>query len=140
MQQYIYNRGLFVHGINLTGFKCNVHKHCVSGANIDTSLCAIRMFDLKTLSRIFIYVGRNDVSNGSDIELFEEKHDHLVSYIKQQNSTCKFILCNACPRTDVDDFKLCELNGIIMSLGKEYGHRGADMYSAFHEKDGNVCE
>ena len=64
----------------------------------------------------------------------------MLSYIKQQNSACKVILCNLCPRTDVDDFELCELNGIIMSLAKEYGHTGADIYSAFHEKDGNICE
>ena len=80
------------------------------------------------------------MTNGTDIDLLEEKYDHLLSYIKQQNSTCKVILCNLCPRTDVDDFKLCELNGIILSLAKEYGHTGADMYSAFHEKDGNACE
>lgn len=129
-----------LHGINLKGLKSNVHKHSVSGANIDTILCDIRRFDLKTFSSIIIYVGGNDVSNGSDIELFEEKYDHLLNYIKQQNSICKVILCNLCPRTDVDDFELCELNGIIMSLAKEYGHTGADMYSAFHEKDGNVCE
>lgn len=129
-----------LHGINLKGLKSNVHKHSVSGANIDTILCDIRRFDLKTFSRIIIYVGGNDVSNGSDIELLEEKYDQLLNYIKQQNSISKVILCNLCPRTDVDDFELCELNGIIMSLAKEHGHTGADMYSAFHEKDGNVCE
>ena len=52
-----------LHGINLKGLKSNVHKHSVSGANIDTILCDIRRFDLKTFSRIIIYAGGNDVSN-----------------------------------------------------------------------------
>ena len=64
----------------------------MSGADNDTIPCDIKMVDLKTFSITIICVGGNDMENGTDIELFEEKYDHLLSYIKQQKSTFKVIL------------------------------------------------
>ena len=129
-----------LHGINIKGLIRNVHKHAASGAKIDSILDDIKMFDLKTFSTVIIYIGGNDVASGSDLELYEEKYDKLLRYVKMQNSMCKVTLCSICPREDVDDYEMCQLNDIIHGLAREHGHKLADMYSAFHEKDGNVCE
>lgn len=129
-----------LHGINLKGLKRNVHKHAVSGANIDTMLCDIKMFDLKTFSTIISYIGGNDVANACDLELYEEKYDQLLRYIKKENAACKIIMCSIGPRRDVQDCEITQLNEIINGLAREHGHTLADIFSAFHEKDGTVCE
>ena len=87
-------------------------------------------------SSITVYIGGNDVSSGTDLELF----DRLLNYIKKENETCKVIICNSCPRADVEDSDICDLNDIIMNLAKHYNYTLADMYTGFHEKDGKLCE
>ena len=129
-----------LHGIIIKGLIRNVHKHATSDVKIDSILDDIKMFDLKTFSTVIIYIGGNDVASGSDLELYEEKYDKLFRYVKTQNSMCKVTLCNICPREDVGDYEMCQLNDIIPELAREHGHKLVDMYSAFHEKDGNVCE
>ena len=73
-----------LHGINPKGLKSIVYKQSVSGAKIDTVLSDIKRFDLNMFSSIIVYVGGNDVSSGTDLELFENKHDHLLNYIKKK--------------------------------------------------------
>ncbi|MCG8113420.1 MAG: SGNH/GDSL hydrolase family protein [Candidatus Thiodiazotropha taylori] len=129
-----------LHGINVKGLRSNVHKHSVSGAKINTILSDIKRFDLKIFSSVIIYIGGNDVANGSDLELFEEKYDQLLQYVMKENANCKVIMCNIGPRSDIKDCENTQFNDIIHGLARQHGHTLADIYSAFHEKDGNVCE
>ena len=78
-----------------------------------------------------MYVGGNDVSSGTDLELFEEKYDRLWFYIKKENETCKVIICNSCPRADIEDSDICDLNDIIMNLAKHYNYTLVDMYTGY---------
>ncbi|MCG7877246.1 MAG: SGNH/GDSL hydrolase family protein, partial [Candidatus Thiodiazotropha endolucinida] len=129
-----------LHGINMKGLISTAHKHSVSGAKIDNILTDIRRYDLKNFSSIIVYVGGNDFAGGIDPELFEEKYDQLLSYIKKETSNCNVVLCSICPRKDIDENQNCELNDIIQNLTKDHNCVLADMFNAFHEKDGGVCE
>ncbi|MEW8546796.1 MAG: GDSL-type esterase/lipase family protein [Candidatus Thiodiazotropha sp.] len=129
-----------LHGVNVKGLKSGVQKHAVSGAKIDNLLVDIKMFDLNKFSTVIIYVGGNDASSGMDPEYFEEKYEQLLIYIKKQNVSCKVILCSSCPRFDVEEYEMCEINDVVMRLARVHGYTFADMYSSFHEKNGNVCE
>ncbi|MCG8033131.1 MAG: SGNH/GDSL hydrolase family protein, partial [Candidatus Thiodiazotropha taylori] len=129
-----------LHGINMKGLISSAHKHSVSGAKIDNILTDIRRYDLKNFSSIIVYVGGNDFAGGIDPELFEEKYDQLLSYIKKETSNCNVVLCSICPRKDIDENQNCELNDIIQNLTKDHNCVLADMFNAFHEKDGGVCE
>ena len=54
-------------------------------------------------------VGGNDASSKTDIELFEEKYDQLISLGKTGNPDCELYMCNISPRghADVRHYNAC---------------------------------
>ena len=62
-------------------------------------------------------------------------YDKLIQYIKVQNTQCKIMLCNSCPRGDTST---TELNEIIQSLTEHYGASLIDQDKAFHDRKGYV--
>lgn len=80
-----------IKGINPRGLKNNVHCN-ISGATVDVLQDQIFVYDLRNFSTIIIYVGGNNVSNGSNIEYVDEKFDQLLQYIKKANSDLSTVL------------------------------------------------
>lgn len=60
------------------------------------------MYDLNTFSNVIIYCGGNDAANKTDIELFEERYDQLLTKIEEANSECRVYICSVAPRGDVN--------------------------------------
>ena len=123
-----------IKGINPKGLKNNVHCSGISGATVETVHEQIALYDLRNFSTIIVYVGGNNVSNGSNIEYVEEKYDQLLQYIKTANSALNIILCTVAPRKDC---LVTELNEIIRSLSEEHGTKLVEMENYFCDSDGN---
>ena len=118
-------------GVNRKGLSRNVECQPCSGANIDTILEKVQMFDLTKFSDIVIYVGGNDSSNSSDNEYFEEKYEQLLQHIKSITPSCKIHLCTSCPRGDTD---VEETNDVIKRLCEEHEVKCIDTNSGFYDK------
>ena len=118
-------------GVNRKGLSRNVECQPYSGANIDTILEKVQMFDLTKSSDIVIYVGGNDSSNSSDNEYFEEKYEQLLQHIKSITPSCKIHLCTSCPRGDTD---VEETNDVIKRLCEEHEVKCIDTNSGFYDK------
>ena len=106
-----------INGINPKGLKKYVHCNGISGANVETVHEKISVYNLRNFTNVVIYVGGNDVANGSQIECVENKYDELLQYIKSANGDINITLCMLCPCRDAD---VRELNDIIKTLGVEY--------------------
>lgn len=123
-----------ISGINKNGLKDNVYKHGISGATVDTVLNELLVYDLHRFSHAIIYVGGNDASKRTDIEYFEEKYEQLLVHIKE-NSKCKILLVNSCPRGDVDTG---EVNEIIQGLKEHHKLELVDVHKAFFNRKGEL--
>ena len=88
---------------------------------------------MRNFTDVLIYVGGNDVSNGSNVEYIEDKYDQLLQYIKNENGDINIVICTICPRRDAD---VTELNDIIKALSNEYCAKLVEMEDYFC-KDGN---
>ena len=86
------------------------------------------VYDLKNFINVIIYVGGNDVSNGSNVEYVEEKYDQLLQYIKDNNGDISITLCTVCPRKDAD---VTDLNEIVTALSEEYSTQLVEMEKYF---------
>lgn len=95
----------------------------------------MKVFDLNQFSAAIIYVGGNDAANGSDPELFEEKYDQLIRYIKGVNNQCQIFLCNMCPRGDTST---SEVNDLIKSLSEDHQVVMIDVHKTFYDSRNNV--
>ena len=123
-----------ISGINKNGLKANVYKHGISGATVDTVLNELLVYDLHRFSHAIIYVGGNDASSRTDIEYFEEKYEQLLVHI-QENSQCKILLVNSCPRGDVDTG---EVNEVIQGLKEHHKLELVDVHEAFFNRNGEL--
>ena len=99
-----------INGINPRGLKNYVHCNGISGATAETVREKMVVYNLKNFTNVIIYVGGNDVSNGSNVESVEETYDQLLQYIKDTNGDINITLCTICPRKDAE---VTELNEII---------------------------
>ena len=88
--------------INPKGMVKSIQKHSKSGAKVKDVTDEITKYDIKSFSSVVISVGGNGASSSTDIELFEETHDQLISLIKTTHPNCKLYLCYITPRGDVD--------------------------------------
>ncbi|MEW8545036.1 MAG: GDSL-type esterase/lipase family protein [Candidatus Thiodiazotropha sp.] len=102
-----------INGINRKGLTNNVECQSIPGANIDSIIDKLQIYDLKKFSNIIVYVGGNNASNETDPEYFEEKYEQLITSIKNTSSNSKLFLCTSCPRGDTD---VTEVNEVIMRL------------------------
>lgn len=125
-----------ISGINKNGLKEHVYKHGIPGATIDSVLNEIAVYDLYQFSHTIIYVGGNNASNRTDIEYFEEKYEQLLLHIKQ-NSKCKILLVNSCPRGDTDT---SEVNEVIRGLSEHHEVELVDVHDAFFNKKGELIK
>ncbi|MEW8544960.1 MAG: GDSL-type esterase/lipase family protein, partial [Candidatus Thiodiazotropha sp.] len=123
-----------ISGINKNGLKEHVYKHGISGGTIDSLLSEIAVYDLYQFSHTIIYVGGNNASNRTDIEYFQEKYEQLLLHIKQ-NSQCKILLVNSCPRGDTD---ISEVNEVIRGLSEDHEVELVDVNDAFFNKKGEL--
>ena len=57
---------------------------------------------MKSFQAIVVSVGGNDASSKTDIELFEEKYDEVISLVKTGNPNCELYMCNISPPGDAD--------------------------------------
>ena len=86
------------------------------------------VYNLKNFTNVIIYVGGNDVSNGSNVQYVEEKYDQLLQYIKDNNGNICITLCTVCPRKDAD---VINLNEIVTALSEEYSTQLVEMEKYF---------
>ena len=92
----------------------------------------MHLFDLSKFSDIVIYVGGNDSSSNTDIELFEEKYEQLIQHIKNKNPSCEIHLCTSCPRGDTD---VEDVNDVIKRLCEVHKVKCIDTNSGFYDKN-----
>lgn len=123
-----------IKGINPRGLKDNIHCIGIPGATVETVHEQIALYDMRNFSTAIIYIGGNNVSNGSNIEYVEEKYDQLLQFIKTTNSALNIILCTVSPRKDC---LVTELNEIIKSLSEEHGTKLVEMENYFCDSVGN---
>ena len=119
-------------GVNRKGLSHNIECQPYSGANIKTMYEKVQMFDLSKFSDIVIYLGGNDSSDDTDIELFEEKYEQLIQHIKNKSQTCEIHLCTSCPRGDTD---VEDVNVVIKRLSTEHQVKCIDTNSGFYDKN-----
>ena len=106
-----------INGINPKVLKNTVHCNGISGATVETVREKLAVYDLKNFVDVVIYVGGNDISNGSSVEFVESKYDQLLQYLKGANDEITITICTVCPRRDAD---VTDLNDILKTLGEEY--------------------
>ena len=88
--------------INLRGIVKGVPKHSKSGAKVSDIVDDITSYNMNSFRAVVVSVGGNDASSKTDIELFEEKYDQLISLVKTGNPDCELYMCNISPRGDAD--------------------------------------
>ena len=88
--------------INLRGIVKGVQKHSKSGAKVSDIVDDITSYNMNSFRAVVVSVGGNDASSKTDIELFEEKYDQLISLVKTGNPDCELYMCNISPRGDAD--------------------------------------
>ena len=71
--------------INPKGIVHEIRKHSKNRTQIKNILQEISMYDLKSSKSVVVFVGGNDASSSTDIKLFEEYYDQLISLIKTGN-------------------------------------------------------
>ena len=76
------------------------------------------MYNISKFESIIIYIGGNDASKNVTPESFEQKFNDLVSHIKSENPRCEIMLCELCPRSDVD---VREFNNVIYGVALKNG-------------------
>ena len=79
-----------------------VQKHSKNLAKVRDIIEDITLYNIKSFSSVVLFVGGNSSSSGTDIELFEEKYDQLVSLIKTSNPDCRLYVCFISPRRDAN--------------------------------------
>ena len=119
-------------GVNKKGLRNNVYCQPIPGANINTIMEKIELFDLTKFGNIIIYVGGNDASRINDMEQFETQYKKLISLIRGKNQDCKIYLCGSCPRGDAD---VSIINKVIDNIAQEYRLRFIDTYTPFYDKN-----
>ena len=88
--------------INPKGMKAGVQKHPKSGAKVQDIIDDITLYNMKNFQSVVVFIGGNDSSSGTDIKLFEEKYDELVSLIQTSNPNCHLYICSISPRGDTN--------------------------------------
>ncbi|MES9881522.1 MAG: GDSL-type esterase/lipase family protein [Sedimenticola sp.] len=122
-------------GINQKGLNKNVECLTLPGATVDVIQRKIKIFDLKQFDNVIIYVGGNDASQDTDCELFEERYEQLLMYVKKSNPSCRVFICNSCPRGDVN---VQEFNDIMQRQCDTHNVKLIDAHSAYFGKDGQL--
>ncbi|MES9882521.1 MAG: SGNH/GDSL hydrolase family protein [Sedimenticola sp.] len=119
-----------LHGVNENGLKRGIHKRSIGGATIHTIVNELSMYDMKQFSTVIIHCGGNDASNGTDLELFEERYDQLMSVVKCGNPENKVFLCKVAPRGDID---VSRVNESIVTLANHWKSQDVQYISDTHE-------
>lgn len=116
--------------INPKGMVQTLRKHSKSGAKVGDILGEIKMYDLMSFESVIVYIGGNDASGSTDIELFQEYYDQLLSIIKTGNSECRVYMCYISPRGDTD---VTEYNACIESLSTHWKNHGVSIIKETEE-------
>ena len=125
-----------IKGVNIKGLKKGSLTHAKGGAGIESITEEIKLFDLRKFSNIIVYIGGNDAAAGMNIETFESKYNQLIQYIKLKNPHCDILLCELCPRYDVD---VRDFNNVIYQVALDNGSVLVELFGKFM-KHGRVVE
>ena len=100
--------------INTEELACaNVHKHVKEWATIQHMKDQLSIYNLDSFGNIVVSVGRNDILQGTDPELFEETYERFLIYIKARNYKCDVYIC----KIDIEDDNSNNINECIERLG-----------------------
>ena len=94
----------------------NVHKHVRKWATIQHMQDEISIYNLDLFGNIVLSVGRNDMLQKTDQELFEETYDPLLTHIKARNCKCTVYIC----KIDVEESNSNGINECIERLGTNW--------------------
>lgn len=122
--------------VNPKGLNNRVHKQAVPGATIKTLLSDIKLFNMSIFSSVVIYIGGNDVANGDEPELIEERYDQLLKYLKTANPSLSIYVSKIAPRGDAD---VSVINFVVDRLAEHHDAKIIDIFQAFHDSKGDVC-
>ena len=114
-----------------------VQKQSKSGAKVRDIIEDITLYNIKSFSSVVLFIGGNDSSSGTDMELFEEKYDQLVSLTKTSNPDCHLYLCFISPSGDTN---VKMYNACIGRLANHWVKHGVvlikESANFFYGKDG----
>ena len=79
-----------------------VQKYSKNGARVSDIVDDITSYNMKSFQTLIVSVEGNDASSKTNIELFEENYDKLISLVKTENPDCALYMCNIPPRSDAD--------------------------------------
>lgn len=102
--------------INPKGLENGVRICTKNGAMINDIWDEIGVYDLKSFQNVILCIGGNDSSSRTETNIFEEKYDELLRYIKAANKNCLVYLCKVVPRGDAD------VTGINSSIERVANH------------------
>ena len=88
--------------INTRGNEKGVQKYSKNGARVSDIVDDITSYNMKSFQTLIVSVEGNDASSKTDIELFEENYDKLISLVKTENPDCALYMCNISSRSDAD--------------------------------------
>ena len=88
--------------INTRSNEKGVQKYSKNGARVSDNVDEIKSYKMKSFQTLIVSVEGNDASSKTDIELFEENYDKLISLVKTENPDCALYMCNISPRSDAD--------------------------------------
>ena len=102
-------------GINYRGLRKGVKICSKPGARVPELLEELSIFDLKSVEKIVICIGGNDCASKVHVQAFQDKHNELISFIKNANESCTVYLGKILPRGDVD---VTEFNRFIQRVAE----------------------
>ena len=114
-------------GIKKRGLNHNVDIITLPGRTSDDIFGKLRSMDISRYSKIVVYAGGNDISNGRPIEQIKSNVvDSVLSL--QENHTRSVYMCIIAPRRDVN---VLEFNGMLRKVQSEFSIGLIDCYNAF---------
>ena len=117
-----------IKGVNIKGLKKGTLTHAKEGAGIESITEEIKLFDLRKFTNIIIYIGGNDAADGMNTDNFESKYNKLLQNVQLKNPNCEILLCELCPRYDVD---VREFNNVIYQVALDTGAIMIQLFSTF---------
>jgi len=114
-------------GIKKRGLNHNVDIITLPGRTSEDIFGKLRSMDISPYSKIVVYAGGNDISNGRQIS--EIKNDIVDSVLSlQANHIRRVYMCTIAPRRDVSVLKF---NEMLRDVHSEFSIELIDCYNAF---------
>ncbi|KAH3786518.1 hypothetical protein DPMN_164625 [Dreissena polymorpha] len=122
-------------GINKRGL-CESVDICTLPGKTMLDICEkLRKMNISDLSKIIIFAGGNDVSNGQQISIIKDVILQTSQCIQDQTN-CEIFICKISPRRDVD---VRDFNSMLEDVSSELPVKLIDCYNCFVYGNGQLA-